>query len=212
MKKEKKRLKKNKKNKKMINNKLEQIKKLREETAISLSDCKKALEESGGDYEKAKELLKIWGKDVSGKKAGRGADQGIVSSYIHSNKKIGVLLELKCESDFVAKNEDFQKLAYEICLQIAAMNPLFIKEEDIDQELLDAEKRVFLEQLVDMGKPQEIADKIVIGKIEKYKKEICLISQPWIKDGTKTIKDLVDECVAKLGENIIIKRFTKYEI
>ena len=195
-----------------MKNNLKEIKKLREETAISLSDCKKAIEESEGDYEKAKELLKIWGKDVSSKKAGRGADQGIISSYIHSNRRVGVILELNCESDFVAKNEDFKKLANELCLQVVATNSLFVKEEDIDQELLDAEKRVFLEQLVDMGKPQEIADKIVIGKLEKYKKEICLMSQPWIKDNTKTINDLINESISKLGENIVIKRFTKYEI
>ncbi|NKQ38660.1 MAG: elongation factor Ts, partial [Methanosarcinales archaeon] len=124
----------------------------------------------------------------------------------------GVILELNCESDFVAKNEDFKKLANELCLQVVATNSLFVKEEDIDQESLDAEKRVFLEQLVDMGKPQEIADKIVIGKLEKYKKEICLMSQPWIKDNTKTINDLINESISKLGENIILKRFTKYEI
>lgn len=195
-----------------MKNNLKEIKKLREETSISLSDCKKALEEASGDYERAKELLKIWGKDVSSKRAGRGTDQGIVSSYIHSNRRVGVILELNCESDFVAKNEDFKKLANELCLQVVATNSLFVKEEDIDQESLDAEKRVFLEQLVDMGKPQEIADKIVIGKLEKYKKEICLMSQPWIKDNTKTINDLINESISKLGENIILKRFTKYEI
>jgi elongation factor Ts len=195
-----------------MKNNLKKIKKLREETSISLSDCKKALEEASGDYERAKELLKIWGKDVSSKRAGRETNQGIVSSYIHSNRRVGVILELNCESDFVAKNEDFKKLANELCLQVVATNSLFVKEEDIDQELLDAEKRVFLEQLVDMGKPQEIADKIVIGKLEKYKKEICLMSQPWIKDNTKTINDLINESISKLGENIVIKRFTKYEI
>ena len=196
----------------MSNNKFNQLKKLREETLISISECKKALEESSGDFQKAKEVLKKWGKDVSGKRAGRGVEQGVVASYIHSNKKIGVLLELNCESDFVAKNEDFQKLAQEICLQIAAMNPLFVKEEDINEELLNTERKIYKEQLADKGKPQEIIDKIIVGKLEKYKKEICLIFQPWIKDETKTVKDLIDECIAKLGENIVIKRFTKYEI
>lgn len=146
---------------------INQIKQLREETAISISECKKALEEAGGDFQKAKEILKKWGKDLSNKKAGRGTEQGIVASYIHSNKKIGVLLELGCESDFVAKNEDFQKLAYELCMQIAAMNCDDVKS---------------------------------------------LLEQLWIKDGTKTIEGLINEYIAKVGENIVIKRFCRYEI
>jgi len=148
---------------------IDQIKKLREETAISLSECKKALEETGGDSQKAKEILKKWGKDLSNKKIGRGAEQGIIASYIHSNKKIGVLLELSCESDFVAKNEDFQNLAHEICLQIAA---IYNSSDDKDS----------------------------------------LLEQTWIKDSAKTIKDLINESIAKLGENIIVKKFIRYEI
>jgi len=146
---------------------LNQIKQLREETAISLSECKKALEETNGDIQKAKEILKKRGKDLSNKKAGRGTEQGIVASYIHSNKKIGVLLELNCESDFVAKNNDFQKLAHELCLQITAMNCDDVKS---------------------------------------------LLEQLWIKDSTKTIEGLINEEIVKLGENIVIKRFVRYEI
>lgn len=146
-----------------------QIKKLRDETAISVSECKKALEKAGGDFQKAKEILKKLGKDLSGRKAKRKAGQGIVASYIHSNKKIGVLLELNCESDFVAKNQDFQRLAHEMCLQIAAVG---YEADDEDS----------------------------------------FLKQPWIKDETKTVKELIDEHIVKLGENIIIKRFVRYEI
>ena len=153
---------------------IDQLKKLREETGISLVECKKALEESSGDIEKAKEMLRKWSKKVAQKKAERKAEEGVVASYIHPNKKVGVLLQISCESDFVAKSEEFQKLAHEICLQIAAMNPLFVKKE---------------------------------GTAEK-----SLLSQPWIRDEAKTIKDLIDEYIAKIGENIVIRQFTRYEI
>ena len=144
---------------------IDQIKQLRRETAVSVSECKKALEEAGGDAEKAKKLLKEWGKDLAGKKAGRGTEQGIISSYIHPNKKIGVLLELNCETDFVARSSEFQELTHELCLQIAAMG-----------------------------------------------QDPPLLEQPWVKDQSKTVKDLVDQYVAKIGENITIKQFTRYEI
>ncbi len=145
--------------------KIDQIKQLREETSVSVSECKKALEETRGDFQKAKEILKKWGKETAQKKVERVANQGIIESYIHPNKKIGALIELNCETDFVAKNKDFQNLAHELCLQIAAMG-----------------------------------------------EEIPLLSQPWIKDETKTIKDLINEYIAKLGENIVIKRFIRYEL
>lgn len=191
---------------------IEQIKQLREETDVSITECKKALEQAGGDLEKAKEVLRKMGRDLAGKIIEKEAKQGIVHSYLHPNKKIGVLLELRCQTDFVAKGQDFQKLAQELCLQIAAMKPLFIKEQDISEELLSAERKIYQEQIVDKGKPQEIIDKIVAGKLEKYKKEICLMSQPWIKDGRKTVKDLVDEHIAKFGENIVVRRFARHEI
>jgi elongation factor Ts len=144
---------------------IDKIKELREQTAVSLADCKKALQESNGDLEKAKQILKEWGKDLANKKAGRGTEQGIVTSYIHSNKKIGVLLELACETDFVAKSDDFQNLAHELCLQIAA-----------------------------------------------FKEDVPFLEQPWIKDQTKIIEDLIKEYIAKLGENIKVGKFIRYEI
>ncbi|MDI6591874.1 MAG: translation elongation factor Ts [Patescibacteria group bacterium] len=137
---------------------------------------------------------------------------GIIECYIHSNKKIGVLLDIRCETDFVARTEEFKKLAHELCLQIAAMNPLFLKEEDISERFLAGERKIFREQLSDSGKPQKIIDQIVEGKLKKYKEEISLLSQPYIRDQTKTIKELIDEYIAKFGENIIIKRFVRFEI
>lgn len=139
-------------------------------------------------------------------------NQGIIEAYIHSNKKIGVLVDLRCETDFVARTEEFKKLAHEICLQVAAMNPLFLKEEDIPEEFLAGERKIYQEQFRSTGKSEKIIKEIVEGKLKKYKEEISLLSQPWIKDETKTIKDLIDEHIAKLDENIIIKRFVRYEI
>ena len=191
---------------------IDQIKKLRQETGISISECKKALEKAGGDEEKAKIMLREWGEELAEKKSEREAGEGIIESYVHSNKKVGILLDLRCESDFVARSDNFQKLAHEICLQIAAMKPLYVAGENIPENILENEKKIYQEQMKNSGKPENIIDKIIEGKIEKYKKEICLMSQLWVKDGTKTIKELVDEYIAKLGENIIIKRFTRYEI
>lgn len=189
---------------------IDQIKKLRQETGISLTECKKALEESGGDIDKAKEVLRKRGSEMAGKKAERETKEGIIENYIHSNKKVGVLLDIGCESDFVAKSEEFQKLAHEICLQIAAMNPLFSKKEEIPEKFLTGERKIYQEQLKGSEKSQKVIDEIVEGKLEKYKAEISLLSQPWIKDGTKSIKDLIDEYIAKIGENIVIRKFVRY--
>ena len=160
---------------------IDQIKQLREETGISLAECKKALQEGRGNIEKAKEILRTWGKKVATERAGKEAKEGIIGSYIHQNGKIGVLLQIHCESDFVAKSEEFQKLAKELCLQIAAMNPLFLKKEDVPKEILE-------------------------------KEEISLLSQPWIRDETKNIQNLINEYIAKFGENITIKKFVRFEI
>ncbi len=191
---------------------IDQVKQLRQETGVSVIECKKALQETKGDFEKAKELLRKWGRELAGKKSEREAGEGIIESYIHPNKKVGVLVDIRCESDFVARSADFQKLAHELCLQIAAMSPLFLKEEDIPEEFIDGEKKIYKEQFKNSGKPEKIIGQIIEGKLKKYKEEISLTSQPWIKDEEKTIKDLINEYVAKLGENIIIKRFIKYDI
>lgn len=191
---------------------IDQLKKLRQETGVSVTECEKAIKEASGDSERAKEILRIRGKELAGKKAERETGQGIIESYIHPNKKIGVLLDLRSESDFVARSDNFKKLAHEICLQIAAMKPLFSKKEDIPSEFLDGERKIYKEQFKDSGKPQKIIDEIIEGKLEKYKKEVSLLSQSWIKDNTKTIKDLIDEYIAKIGENIVMKGFVRYEI
>ena len=191
---------------------IDQLKQLREQTGISLMECKKALEEAGGDIEKAKQILRERGKEMLRDKAEKKNSQGIVASYIHAGGKIGVLLELRCQTDFVAKSEEFKKLAHEICLQIAAMKPLFVKPEDIPEEFLDGERKIYQKQLEDSGKNQEIINQIIEGKLNKYKKEVSLLSQPWVKDETKTIEDLNSDYVAKLGEKIEIVRFARYEI
>ena len=191
---------------------IDQIKQLREETGVSVSEVKKALEQSSGDIEKAKELLRTLGKAVFNKKTSRETKSGLIDIYLHSNAKTGVLLDIRCESDFVAKSLDFKNLAHEICLQIAAMKPLFILEADIPEEFLDGETKIYTEQIKNSGKPGNIVKQILEGKLKKYKDEISLLSQPWIKDDSKTIKNLIEDTVAKVGEKIEIKRFTRYEI
>lgn len=191
---------------------IEDVKKLREETGISLTEVKKALEQANGDSEKAKELLRIWGKTLADKKTTREARQGIIDIYIHPNYKTGVLLDIRCESDFVTKLPDFKNLAHEICLQIAAMKPLFVSESDIPEEFLAGETKIYTEQAVGSGKPENIVKQIIEGKLKKYKEGVSLLSQPWIKDDSKTIKNLIEDTTAKVGENIEIKRFSRYEI
>jgi len=191
---------------------IDQIKQLREETGLSISEVKKALEESNGDVEKAKEILRILGKNLLGKKGAREVKAGLIEGYVHSNCKNGVLLDIRSETDFVANSKEFKNLAHEICLQIVSMKPLFVREEDVPEEFIENEKRIYKEQIKDSGKPENIVNQILEGKIKKYKSEICLLSQTWIKDDTKTIKNLIEDVVAKVGENIEVKRFARYEI
>lgn len=191
---------------------IDQIKQLREETGLSISEVKKALEQTNGDVKKAKEALRILGKNLLGKKNSRETKSGLIETYLHSSAKTGVLLDVRCETDFVAKSPEFKELAHELCLQVAAMNPLFVKEEDIPEEFLDGETRIYKEQIADSGKPENIVKQILEGKLKKYKAEISLLSQTWIKDDTKTIKNLIEDTVAKVGENIEVKRFARYEI
>ena len=191
---------------------IEQIKQLREETGSAPTQIKKALEESGEDMEKARELLRIWGKNVSIKKVSREAKSGLIEAYLHSNSTTGVLLDVRCETDFVAKSPDFKNLAHEICLQIVAMKPLYVLETDIPEEFLEAETKIYEEQVKESGKPENIVNQIVEGKLKKYKEEVCLLSQNWIKDDSKKISNLVEDTIAKVGEKIEIKKFTRYEI
>jgi len=152
------------------------------------------------------------GKDMTKGREGRAAGKGLCATYTHAGGRIGVLLEFLCETDFVAKSEDFIKASHEICLHIAAAKPLFVSEDEIPEEFLDGEKKIYAKQIEDSGKPQEILDKVIEGKLNKYKKEVSLLSQPWVKDTDKTITDLVDEVKAKTGENIQIGKFARFEI
>jgi elongation factor Ts len=191
---------------------IEQIKDLREETGLSISEVKKALEEAKGDAQKAKEILKSLGKKIAGKKADREAKSGVIEGYIHSNGKTGVLLDIRCETDFVANSPEFKNLAHELALQIVAMKPLFVSENDIPAEFLDGETKIFKEEATSSGKPENIVNQIVEGKLKKYKDSVCLLAQTWVKDDTKTVKNLIEDTVAKVGENIEIKKFARYEI
>ncbi|MCD5396313.1 MAG: elongation factor Ts [Candidatus Pacebacteria bacterium] len=191
---------------------IEKIKELRGLTGVSLSLCKKAIEEAEGDLEKAKELLKKWGEDLAEKKSQRETGEGIIDAYIHSNKKIGVLIELRCETDFVVRNEEFQKLAHDLAMHIAAMKPKYVKEEDIPEEELHKEREIYKEQFEKTQKPQEIIEKMVEGKLKKYKESIVLLDQIFVKDPKKTVKEVINEYIAKLGENISVKRFIRFEI
>ncbi len=191
---------------------IEKIKQLRKETNISLASCREALEKSKGDIEKAKISLKEKGFKIILEKSSSETKQGIIHSYVHSNKKIGVLIDLRCQTDFIAQSEKFQKLAHDLCLQITATNPLYIKAEDISSEILEREKKIYKKQLVDQNKPEKIIGMIVEGKMKKYFEETCLLFQSFIKDPEKKIKDIIQENIIQLKENIVIKSFVRYHI
>lgn len=188
------------------------VKKLREQTGIGFMECKKALAETGDDLEKAIEYLRKRGFEKAKSKAGRSTNQGTVGAYIHTHGNIGVMVELGCETDFVAKNEDFKALLKDIAMQIAAMNPKYISPDDVPAEVLAKEKEIFAEQMKNSGKPAAIIDKIVEGKLSKLYSEICLLNQAFFKDDSMTIEKLIAEKIHKIGENIIVKRFVRYQV
>ncbi|MBD3328379.1 translation elongation factor Ts [Candidatus Peregrinibacteria bacterium] len=189
---------------------LDQIKQLREKTGVSMMACKKALTESNGDIEKAMEYLRKKGEAKAAERSERGTSQGIVAAYIHGNSKIGVLVKLGCETDFVAKNDDFKALGNDIAMHIAAMNPLVINPDDVDENLLEKEREIWKEQLANEGKPENIIDNIMQGKEKKFKEEVSLLKQPFVKDPEKTIEQLMVESINKIGENIQIVEFSRY--
>ena len=191
---------------------VEKIQKLREKTLASMSDVKKALEETAGDEEKALEILKKRGKIIADKKSARETKAGLIASYIHSNGKVGALLELKCETDFVAQNEEFKSLAHDLALHITAMNPKYLKPEDVPQEVIEKEKSMFKEQTASLNKPANVVEQIIDGKLNKYFDENCLLNQKFVKNDEKSVKDLIVEYVAKIGENIEIGKFARFEI
>lgn len=188
------------------------VKKLREQTGIGILECKKAIAEANNDFAKAEELLRKKGFEKAKSKASRATNQGAIGSYIHTNSRIGVMMELGCETDFVAKNTDFLALHKDICMQIAAMKPLYISEADIPEAVLEKEKEIYTEQMKKSGKPDNIVEKIVEGKLQKFYQEVCLIHQAFFKEDKKTIQDIIAEKIHKLGENIIVKRFIRYEV
>jgi len=191
---------------------IELIKQLRERTAAGFSDCKKALEEAGGDIEKAIDILRKKGLVIAAKRAGKMAKEGIVEAYIHTNKKIGVLVEINCETDFVARTEEFKEFAHNVAMQIAATNPISITREEVPPEVLEREKRIYEEQLREAGKPEHVIPKIIEGKLEKFYKENVLLEQPFIKNPELTIQDLLNELISKTGEKIVIRRFARFQV
>lgn len=188
------------------------VKELRERTGAGMMDCKKALAENGGDLEKAADYLREKGLAAAAKKAGRIAAEGLVESYIHGGGRIGVLVEVNCETDFVAKTDEFRTLAKDIAMQIAAAKPEFVKREEVPAEALEHERAILRAQALNEGKPANIVEKMVEGRIEKYFKEVCLLEQPFIKDPDMSIKQLLTEKISKIGENISIRRFARYEL
>jgi elongation factor Ts len=189
---------------------MESIKTLRERTGAGILDCKGALEKTGGDMDRAVEILRKKGFQVAEKKAARSTNEGRIGSYIHFNGKVGVLLELNCETDFVAKSEVVEQLLKDLCMQVAAAHPLAVGREDIPQDVVERQKEAFKKTAAE--KPPQIQEKIIQGKLESFYKEKCLLEQPFIKDDTRTVKDIVTDCIAKVGENIRVKRFTRFEI
>ncbi len=189
---------------------MEAVKKLRFKTSAGMMECKEALKESNGDIDKAIEILRKKGVAKAAKKGSRATGQGIVESYIHAGSRIGVLIEVNCETDFVARNHDFKKVVKELAMQVAAANPLYIARDDVPGDVIAKEQEIFRSQIKD--KPDNVVDKIVEGKVEKYLQEVCLLEQPFIKDPNLRIKDLVTQLIATIGENIVIKRFTRYEL
>ncbi|MEK6755352.1 MAG: translation elongation factor Ts [Bacteroidota bacterium] len=190
----------------------ELVKSLREKTGAGMMDCKRALQESNGNIEQAIEYLRKKGAAVAAKRADRVANQGVVEAYIHAGGRIGAMVELNCETDFVAKTPEFKQLAHDIAMQIAAMNPEYISKEDVDKETLEKELEIYKSQAMNEGKPAQVAEKIAQGRLEKFYQEMCLLEQSFIKDSGKTIKDLLTEATGRVGEKIGIRRFQRYHL
>ena len=189
---------------------LEVVRQLREKTGAGVTDCKEALEESGGDLNKAIDVLRKKGIDTARKKVGRATKEGCIESYIHPGNKIGVMIEINCETDFVARNEDFRKFVKDLLLQITASNPLYISKKDVPDDLINKEKEMLSAQIKD--KPANVVEKIVSGRLEKFYQDICLLEQPFVKDPSITVNSYLTSIIARTGENIIIRRFVRYQL
>src|SRR5271156_1681869 len=190
----------------------QQVKELRDRTGVGFAACREALVEASGDIERAIDLLRKKGQATAAKKAQRATSEGLVSCYIHAGGKIGVLIEVNCESDFVARTDDFQRLCHDVAMHIAALDPRFLRREEVTQETLDREREIYKEQAKQTGKPEAVIEKIVTGKMEKFYEENCLYEQHFIKDEGMTVKELIDHTIAKIGENIAIRRFARFKV
>ncbi|MFH1791154.1 MAG: translation elongation factor Ts [Candidatus Omnitrophota bacterium] len=195
---------------------MDSVRRLRDKTNAGILDCQSALKETGGDIEKAVDVLRKKGKAQASKKAGRAAKDGVVESYIHMGGKIGVLLEVNCETDFVARNTEFRKLTRDIAMQVAASRPSYVTRNEVPEPIVAKEKEIFKEQMMssekDRNKPANVIDKIVENKLEKFYEESCLMEQPFIKDPKVKVKDLIEQAIATMGENIVVRRFTRYQV
>jgi elongation factor Ts len=192
----------------------EDVKRLRDQTGAGVMDCKRALDESGGNVDKAIEILREKGIASAAKKAGRSTGQGLVESYIHAGGRIGVLVEINCETDFVARTDDFQQLVKDVAMQVAAANPQYVSREQVPADVIDKEREIYAQQVAAERKPAHVIEKIVEGKLEKYYTETCLLEQPFIRDpsGKTKVRDLVDQATAKLGERVLVKRFSRFQV
>lgn len=188
------------------------VKDLRDKTQAGMMDCKKALESTGGDMEKAVDLLRQKGLAVAAKRANRATSEGVVATYIHAGGKLGVMVELGCETDFVAKNDDFKEFAKDLAMHIAAANPISISRDEVPANVIAREKDIFVQQALDSGKPEAIVEKMVNGKIEKFLAEVALLEQKFVKNPDLSIQDLLNELVGKMGENISVKRFARFQV
>lgn len=191
---------------------MEDIKQLRAMTGAGVLECRKALGEAGGDMNKAIEILREKGVAKAAKKASREAHEGTIGHYVHTGSRVAALVELNCETDFVARTPEFQQLAHDLAMQVVAASPQYIRPEDIPAEVLEREKNIYRAQLADSGKPAEVIEKIVEGKLQKFYEEACLLNQPFIKDGNITVGELITQTIAKMGENIIVRRFVRFSV
>lgn len=189
----------------------EEVKKLRESTGAGMMDAKRALEEANGDFNKAVEVLRKSGQATAAKKASREANNGLVESYVHGGK-IGVLVEVNCETDFVARTDDFKEFAHDLAMQVAATNPQYVSPDSVPESVIEKEKELFMAELEGQGKPAEVVEKIVAGKLDKFYQTVCLTKQPFVKDPDRTIEQLVTDLVAKIGENVVIRRISRLEL
>jgi len=188
------------------------VKQLRERTGAGMMECKRALEETKGDLAEAEVVLRKRGIAAAGKKAARATRQGVIGSYIHPGAQLGVLVEVNCESDFVARTEDFQQLVHDVAMQIAALDPRFVRREDVTEELLQKEREIQRARAIAEGKPPQVAEKMIEGRLNKFFEEVCLYEQPFIKDGTVTVAQLIAVMIAKIGENITVSRFMRFKV